>query len=233
MHITYEGSELVAPNIQTFFFRAETKPDYVAGQFIEITLPHKHVDQRGQKRWFTLSSSPSEELLAITTKCAGPSSTFKQTLFGLMPGVSVMISEPMGDFVLPKDNQLPLLFVAGGLGITPVRSMVKWLCDNNDRRDVTIIYRVSNKDDIAFIDLFESYGVKPKTILSQQTSDWPGIKGPLTADTILSLLPNIQEALIYVSGPELMVERLEEELKFKKIRPDKLVLDFFPGYPAI
>ena len=117
------------PVIRTFFFKSERPLRYVAGQFIELTLPHADPDDRGTRRWFTLSSAPSHELISITTKHAEKPSTFKQKLWSLEPGDTVDISEPMGDFVLPKDSTQPLVWIAGGLGITPFHSIVQWLQD--------------------------------------------------------------------------------------------------------
>src|SRR3989344_7668 len=131
-------------NVTTFWFKPERPLAYTAGQFIEMYLPHDNPDERGIKHWFTLSSSPTEELVSITTKLAGAkSSSFKKTLFALRPGVEIKIVEPMGDFVLPKDIGIPLIFVAGGMGITPFRSIIKWLSDRNEKRDITLLYAAS------------------------------------------------------------------------------------------
>ncbi len=232
MQATLVKIQPLAPNIKTFWFKAPRKPDYVAGQFIELLLPHNNADNRGQKHWFTLSSSPSEELLAITTKRASNrGSTFKQTLFSLKPGASVIVSEPMGDFVLPIDTAIPLLLVVGGLGVTPVRSMIKWLSDTNEQRDIQIIYSVREHTDAIFLDLFEHSGAKTEIILSHPAQEWTGRTGPLNADIILEHVADRAKTLVYVSGPEPMVEKLETELLAAGILPEKLVLDFFPGYP--
>src|SRR4051812_27426879 len=103
MQVTLDHSKDEAANIRTFFFKPESAVQYTAGQYIELTVPHDNPDERGTKHWFTLSSSPTDEFLTITTKFAGDkSSTFKKSLFGLEPGTKLHMSEPMGDFVLPK-----------------------------------------------------------------------------------------------------------------------------------
>jgi ferredoxin-NADP reductase len=84
MKITLDYTENIAKNIQTFWFKPDKPVRYVAGQFIELTLPHDNPDKRGIKRWFTLSSSPTEPLISITTKHAeNIVSSFKQNLFNL------------------------------------------------------------------------------------------------------------------------------------------------------
>ena len=68
MQIILDHTEDIAENIKTFWFVPKKPMDYIAGQFIEMTLPHDHPDERGQKHWFTLSSSPTEPLISITNK---------------------------------------------------------------------------------------------------------------------------------------------------------------------
>lgn len=225
--------EAVTDHIYTLWLKPERKPSYLAGQYVELYLPHKNADDRGEKRWFTLSSSPTEELLSITTKHYGdPVSSFKQALFALKPGAELNISEPMGDFVLPKDVTIPLVFVVGGIGVTPVRSIIKWLFDTNEKRDIRIIYAARRIEEVAFRDLFDSYGTSPEIVLSQADLTWVGRTGTITAELIMELAGKDERQLIYVSGPEPMTETLEKDLKNLGVASERLVLDFFPGYTS-
>lgn len=233
MRVNFDHSEEVAKGIKTFWFRPLHPMRYIAGQFVELQLPHPSADKRGQKRWFTLSSSPSEPLVSITTKLAPENgSTFKKTLASLRPGDEVTMSEAMGDYVLPKDPALPLVYVAGGIGITPVRSMVKWLVDTGEKRDIYIVYAARNLDEVAFRQLFESYGAKLDIVPAEAPAGWPGHAGRLSGQLLLQLIGRLNEQLIYLAGPEPMVEVLEKDLKRAGINKHKLILDFFPGYPA-
>jgi ferredoxin-NADP reductase len=213
-----------AANIISFWFEPEWSVSYLAGQFTELSLPHKYPDERGSKRWFTLSSSPTDALLiSITTKFAEKSSTFKTALKKLKPGAVVDMAEPMGDFVLPKDSQIPLVFVAGGIGITPFHSIVKWLNDIKQERDITFIYSVANKHEMVFQDLFEHYGLTRHLVVGER----------LTGQKILELVKPADDALIYTSGPEPMVEALQKQLEDLGIGKSRLVGDFFPGYTKV
>jgi ferredoxin-NADP reductase len=233
MQVHLDHTEETAQNIRTFWFKPGHPVHYQAGQYIEMLLPHEGADERGQKHWFTLSSSPSEKLLSITTKRAVDlMSTFKQTLFGLQPGAAITLSEPMGDFVLPKDTAIPLLFVVGGIGVTPVRSMVKWLADTDEKRTVQILYGARTLEEVAFRELFENYGAKLDIILSEQANNWSGRTGHISSELILEQAAQYNKPLIYVSGPEPMVETLEAQLLAGGADKSRLVLDFFPGYPA-
>lgn len=234
MYAILTRKELVARNIVTFWFKPETPLDYVAGQFTELYLPHSRPDERGQKHWFTISSSPTDELFSITTKFAiGRSSTFKQALRQLQPGTRLQFADPMGDFVLPKDRRIPLLFVAGSIGITPVRSIVQYLSDTGERRTVRLLYNVPREDELAFRELFESYDMNFIPILTQPSAGWNGQTGRIDAAYILQAAQDIPEALVYLSGPEPMVERLHAELQISGFPGRRLITDFFHGYRAV
>jgi len=234
MLVTFDHTIPIAENIISFNFKPSRAVRYTAGQFIELTLPHPHPDKRGQKHWFTLSSSPSEEFLTITTKFPAqpPTSTFKQTLKALKPGQEVMMADPMGDFVLPKDPKTPLVFIAGGIGVTPMRSMLKWLVDNQEKRPIKLLYSARVMEEVAFKDVFEAYGLEPTYILDQPPANWKGETGRLTADKILELAPDQPNQLYYLSGPEPMVEALINDLK-TKVPKNRLVGDYFPNYGGI
>jgi len=105
-----------ATNITTFWFKPEQPIDYIAGQYVEMWLPHDQPDSLGSRRWFTLSSSPTDApLVSITTKLSGQSSSFKKALTRLSNGDRVNLTDGMGDFVLPKQTDRQLIFVAGGI----------------------------------------------------------------------------------------------------------------------
>lgn len=222
MKVTLDHVDDLTADIKMLWFKPEKPIRYIAGQFTELKLPHEGVDERGDKRWFTLSSSPSEPLLAITTRNShDKASSFKKQLFSLKPGVELNFAEPMGDFVLPKDRTIPLVFVAGGIGITPMRSMIKWLIDTNDKRDIRLLYGVRHESDAVFVHLFKEYGVTVQVTAEH-----------LTADRIGSFADKLPGKLIFLSGPEPMTETLVKDLQNLGISNKRLVTDYFPGYDA-
>ncbi|MGI9027832.1 MAG: FAD-dependent oxidoreductase [Candidatus Saccharimonadales bacterium] len=234
MHVTFDHIDEIADNIKMFWFRPERPVRYIAGQFIELRIPHDDKDKRGDKRWFTLSSSPSEDLVAITTKIAlKDGSTFKQALLGLKSDSRVTMTDAMGDFVLPKDESIPLVFVAGGIGVTPVRSMIKFLHDSAEKRNITLIYAARSEDELAFTDLFNKSNLKFIPVIGQPSTGWKGEAGRVNADRILELAGDYEDKYIYLSGPEPMTESLYKELKGLGVNKKHLVTDYFPGYTDI
>ncbi|HSX27673.1 MAG TPA: FAD-dependent oxidoreductase [Patescibacteria group bacterium] len=223
MKATFDHRQHETDNIYTFWFKPKEPIKYIAGQFTEIKLPHPKTDDRGDKRWFTLSSSPTDKLLSITTKFAEEkSSSFKKTLFALKPGTELNLADPMGDFVLPKDKSRPLLFVAGGMGITPYHSIIKWLKDNNEKRHIQLIYAVSKPEYRVFDSLFEDYSLKYTPIL-----------GSLDLEMILKIAKEDAEKLVYISGPEPLIEDLVKGIEKAGVPKHQLVTDYFPGYKTV
>lgn len=234
MTITFDHSEDVAANIATFYFKPEKPVDYTAGQFVEWTLPHVHPDNRGIKRWFTLSSSPTDGLISLTTRITDKNgSSFKKALRNLQPGNEMIISDAMGDFVLPKLIQTPLLFVAGGIGITPFHSILAWLAATDEKRPIKLIHGVHTEEDIIFQDTFDKAGQHATIVVSEPSSAWGGERGRLSAELILGIEKSSEDTLIYLSGPEPMVEQLEKELLAAGIKKHQLVLDSFPNYTEV
>lgn len=222
-----------ADNIRTFRFKTESNYIYTAGQFAEWTLKHDEPDNRGTKRWFTLSSSPKDDFISLTTKFdRDKSSSFKKALREMLLGDEIEVSQPMGDFVLPKIIQTPLIFVAGGIGITPFHSILTWLNQTDENRNIRMLYAVNSEDEIVFEDTFKKSNQHVTITVNNPSSSWGGERGYLTAETILGLEQPDENSLVFVSGPEPMVEKLEKDLRSKGLASKQLVLDFFPNYKS-
>jgi ferredoxin-NADP reductase len=207
-HIETQGD-----NVVSFWLRPEHTIHFIAGQYIELYLPHDHMDSRGSRRWFTISSSPDDELIALTTGFPAKPSSFKQQLRVLPPGAQVIVSDPLGDFVLLKDRSVPLVFIAAGTGSTPYASMIKWLITHNETRQIELIYAASNPDAFLFNDLWEAYEPLHVTrMISSAHGAWHEHIGHLNATMVLKAIEHLTESAIYLAGPQSLIEPLYEEL---------------------
>ncbi len=234
MNVTLDHIEDIALHIKTFWFKSDEPIRFVAGQFTAIQLALERPDERGTRHWFTISSAPTEPLLGITTKFTpAKGSTFKHALQALRPGDKLNLLNPMGDFVLPQDKTIPLIFIAGGIGITPPRSIIKWLQDTGEQRKVHLVYSVRSVEEMAYRDLFESYPLRFTPIVTQPDASWRGETGLLTAKKILALAGDDPRTLMYLSGPEPMVETFVTDLLALGFPRHRLVTDYFPGYKTI
>src|SRR4030066_1062256 len=138
-------------DVTSFYFKPHVAVKWTAGQYMQFTLPHDNPDDRGTSRFFTISSAPFEENIMITTRFAGDaSSTFKKVLLKMEIGQNIYALMPQGEFLI-KDFAKSYVFIAGGIGITPFRSIIFDLDFNKQLRNMDIFLLYSNRNnDIAF-----------------------------------------------------------------------------------
>lgn len=223
--VVYDHKQVITPTITAFYFKPNSKLQYLAGQYVELKIPGEIASSIGDNRWFTLSSAPTEKLLSISTRLRQPLSEFKTHLVNMSEGEELTMSEPIGDFVLPKDPNIPLVFITGGIGITPVRSIVKWLIDTKQKRSITLFYFVRGDSEIAYKDLLNSYPMNFKTMVTGSNK--------INIDEELSLIKkSSSESLFFISGPEPMVEDMADKVN-QKFDRSQIIMDYFPGYTSI
>lgn len=220
----------------SFIFEKQKNFNFIPGQYMEWTLPLKTADSRGNRRYFSLSSSPTEKEVAITVKFYNPSSTYKKELLSFQNKKRITASQVSGDFILPNNLNVPMVFIAGGVGITPFRSMIKYIIDKNLKSDIVLIYSNRAEDEILFQDIFkaaEKNGIKTVYCLTDETNipkNWQGIKGHINEEAIRKTVSDYKKRMYYISGPQLMVRNFEKMLIGMGISKNKIKTDFFPGY---
>ncbi len=236
LKLTLKETNQLAPMIREFVFQNSSKINFRPGQYLEWTLPHTGVDDRGNRRYFTISSSPTEQDIRLTIKIAPRSSTFKQKLLDMTPGSLLYASQLSGDFVLPADPTQKLVFIAGGIGITPFRSMIRYLVDRREKRDITLFYAVSSADEYVFQDLWQAarlVGVKTVPILTQAKtipSKWEGEIGYISAEILDAEVPDYRSRLFFLSGPNVMVNAYKKLLLSLGVSRRQIKTDYFPGF---
>ncbi len=232
--LTLKERKEIAKNIIKFTFTPSAPLRFTAGQYLEWTLPHSHVDDRGVRRYFTIASPPTEDTISLITKFATDrSSTFKSALHDFKPGDTLVASHLEGDFIMPTDAALPMVFIAGGIGVTPFHSMIQWLVDSNEQRDIALLYSARTSSEFIAQDLFaraEALGVKTTYTISDDDPAWKGPKGKIDEAFIKQYVPDWQKRLFYVSGPEPMVHAFMDMLFAMGVPKDNLKHDDFPGY---
>ena len=224
----------ISEQVYNFVFIPEKKFDYKAGQYMEWTLPHVALDGRGNRRAFTLASSPTEDTVQLGVKFYNPSSTFKYELSQMKKGDSIYGSQLSGSFTLDQKYHKKLVFIAGGIGVTPFRSMVKYITDMGLSTDIYVLYIVSKPEELAYIREFQTAqnnGVRFVPILSDMTRTVPGIiNGDVDQALIEKIVPDYQERLFYISGPNAMVQTTKKTLRHMNVQRTHIKTDYFSGY---
>ncbi len=226
----------IASSIWEFIFESTRPVSFVPGQYLEWSLPHSHTDSRGNRRYFTIASSPSEKRIKLAVKIPEKPSSFKNALLKLKQGSEIYATNLEGEFILDKDTKTEYAFIAGGIGITPFRSIIKYMVDKNLTFPITLFYIAKDTKEFAYKDLFkkaEAFGVKTIYVVSDNPpKDWKGETGRLNMDIIKKYVPDFLSNLFYISGPQPMVMAYEDLLQEIGKGKIKYKADFFPGYEA-
>jgi len=231
-----KGKNQLAPTVTELVFQPDRPVNFQPGQYLEWTLPHRKPDTRGNRRYFTIASSPTEPTLRLGSKFYDRPSTFKQALQTLSPGAKVLAGQLAGDFVLPKDKSQKLVFIAGGIGITPFRSMLQFLLDKKQPRPITLFYSNRSASDVVYQEVLDQavqqLGIKVVYTLTDPNvpTDWHGRTGLVNAAMIKQEVPDYQQSTFYLSGPHSMVTAFEQTLKQIGLPGHQIKTDFFPGF---
>jgi ferredoxin-NADP reductase/Na+-translocating ferredoxin:NAD+ oxidoreductase RnfD subunit len=228
--------KLLAANTFEFVFSPDRRFAYEPGQYLEWTLDHSPQDSRGMRRYFTIASSPTEEQLRLAVRFSNPGSSFKRSLTSLPSGQYLTAGQLAGDFTLPGDPAKKLVFVAGGIGVTPFRSMIKYLIDRGELRDIVIFYANKTEAEIAYRDILAAarreLNIKTYYLLTEglpRNNNDDILVGYLTPDLFAALVPDWKERYFYLSGPQAMVDNYRRMLKKMGAKNDKIKTDYFPG----
>ncbi|MBI4188687.1 MAG: FAD-dependent oxidoreductase [Chloroflexi bacterium] len=221
------------PAIKTFrFYTNDRNVRYQAGQYFFVTI---RIGNSEAVHHFTISSSPTEKGYLDFTKRI-TASEYSVALDAMKPGDWVRLRGAEGDFILPRKPG-KLAFISGGIGITPLRSMLQYICDLKLDYDVVLIYGNNNWEDIAFREELNGMAaarpnIRVEYVLSGPDFPlgWKGKRGFISKEIVTELIPDYKERIFYTSGPMKMVFSLEEQLKSLKIPTKQIKRDYFPGY---
>lgn len=222
----------VGNNIYEYHFQTPYPISHTAGQFFEWTLPHQNPDNRGIRRYLTISSAPHDSHISFAVKHVPKQSTWKQALEHMKPGDPMYVTQLSGDFSAtdPKERSV---WIAGGIGITPYMSMIRDAVQSKKHLNATLLYCNTSESDIAFADEIAQGGThglsvihflveRPRSLLVHEV-------GFITPIHIQSHVQDWQHATFYISGPPGMVASYEHMLLSMGVPSRKIITDYFPG----
>ena len=223
----------IGKDIIEFVFERPADFSFQSGQHIVLRLPElQFPDKKGPTRIFTIASSESEKELKITTRQTN--SGFKKTL-SQMRGKKVVIMGPKGKMVL--NGSEPVVFIAGGIGITPFISMVKTAVEKNADQKMVLFYSNKTKQNIAYHDFFTQCSetknvnlVYVPTITGEADSDWTGEYGRINSGFFEKYITKLDDYKFYVCGSPSMVDQMKKELEEYGVDSGCIFSESFFGY---
>lgn len=193
----------------TLKLKPNKKLNFKAGQFCFLRL---NKDRLFARHPFSLSSSPDDDTLDFTIKLAG---RFTKIASKLKKGEEVMVDGPFGVFT-SEDDEDDLVFIAGGVGITPFMSMIRYYSGFDKKKNITLFYGCREKKDIIFKDKLDkikgSWLKRFYTLSREKNLPKDCVKGYVDKDLIIKNVKNLKDSTFYICGPELMKDKIVKTL---------------------
>ncbi|HEV8099684.1 MAG TPA: FAD-dependent oxidoreductase [Gaiellaceae bacterium] len=236
MHATVKETREVAKGTLLVVFDLQGEEvDFRAGQYFWVELPDRgHEDEKGLRRHISVVTSPTERgVLGLCTRVRD--TAFKNTLAELEVGDEVDVEQPKGDYVLPEDTSPHYVFVAGGIGITVFRSMLRYIADTGESYRVTLVYSNRDRASTPFLDeLQELERTLPgfQLVLTMTQDDgWEGETRYVSAELLSDHLEGeLGDHTYLVAGPPAMVEAVTGQLSAAGVPDERVLPDRFSGY---
>ena len=225
----------IAEDTLAFWFHPEKPVRFLAGQFGDFTLTKpRYTDAKRNTRAFSFASPPERDDIMIATRMRD--SAFKRSLAELPIGAAVEFDGPMGGFTLRKDPARPAIFLVGGIGITPVRSIVEQVIRQKARRQISVFYSNTTHARMAFLDDFENWRAdNPNlnfvpTLTDESPGAWPFETGLRGQQMLSRHVADLHAPVYYTVGPPAMVAAMKKMLD--EIGVDELHIksEDFAGY---
>jgi ferredoxin-NADP reductase len=208
--------------------------DFTPGQYFWVELVDPpYNDDRGPRRHISVVTSPTEgDVLGLCTRLRD--TAFKRSLAELEVGAPIEVEEPKGDFLLPEDTEPHYVFIAGGIGITVFRCMLRYIADTHSPHRVTLVYTNRDRESTAFLDELQELErqIPGFELVATMTGDpeWEGETRRVDAEFLETKLGDLNDHIYLLAGPPPMVEGVVEELKQANVPEDQIRPDRFSGY---
>lgn len=229
-------TEQVAEGTLAFHFERPAGFQFKAGQFVNVTLVEPpETDAEGNSRSFSMASAPFETDLIVATRIRD--TAFKRVLKAMPTGSEVSIAGPFGSFTL-RQNSRPAVFLAGGIGITPFRSMLLQAARERLSRRLFLFYSNRRPEDAPFLDELLGFEAKTDgfrvigtmTDIQKSRRAWQGETGYINGAMLTKYVGDLAAPIYYSAGPPGLVAAMQKMLSEAGVGEDDIVTEEFPGY---
>jgi ferredoxin-NADP reductase len=230
-----EKREVAKGTLMVVFDLRGEEVDFIPGQYFWVELlDPPYDDERGPRRHISVVTSPTERgVLGLATRLRD--SAFKRALAELEVGDEVEVEEPKGNFLLPPETHREYVFVAGGIGITVFRSMLRYIRDKSLPYRVTLVYSNRDRESAAFLDELAEFetDIPDLRVVLTMTQDpgWDGESRYIGPELLRDLLGDDLARYVYlVAGPPAMVEGVAESIQAAGVSEEQILASRFAGY---
>jgi len=228
-----ETREVAQGTLLVVFDLQGEEVDFRPGQYFWVELPNRgYEDEKGLRRHISVVTSPTERgVLGLCTRLRD--TAFKKTLAELQVGDEVEVEQPKGDWVLPEDTSPHYVFVAGGIGITVFRCMLRYIADTGEPYRVTLVYSNRDRAGTPFLDELQALTLPDFQLVLTMTEDegWEGESRYVSAELLSDHLDGeLADHTYLVAGPPAMVEAVTGQLSAAGVPDDQVLPDRFSGY---
>ena len=248
--------EEVAEGTMAFYFEKPENFEFIAGQYVTVSLINPpETDDEGNSRFFSIASAPNENHLMVATRMRD--TAFKRVLKNLPVGSEVKITGPDGSFYLPKDASNPTVFLIGGIGVTPVFSILKNAAYKKLPHRLFLFYSNKRPEDAAFLEELQNLEkennnfkliatmtaptARPdrsggesrspdQSIGKKSKQAWLGETGFINKEMLQKYIGNLNSPIYYMSGPPAMVKAMRELAEKMGASDDNIIFEEFAGY---
>lgn len=231
-----EKKEIAAGTV-AFYFEKPADFRFSPGQYLVLSLiDPPETDAEGNDRTFSIASAPFEEWLIVATRMRD--TAFKRVLRTLPVGAEINMRGPFGSFVLDHRSTRPAVFLVGGIGITPVRSIVLQTIRDKLSRPLYLFYSNRRPEDAAFLEEIQGAGktninyefIGTMTEMAKSRQPWRGETGFISREMIARYVKDFSEPIYYVVGPPGMVMAMRNILSQARVNGDNVRTEEFAGY---
>jgi ferredoxin-NADP reductase len=220
-----------------FYFEKPEEFEFEAGQFFNFTLLSPgETDLEGNTRALSIASAPHERNLMVAMRLR--TTAFKRTLNSLPLGSELLLQGPFGWMTLPRNSTRPAVLLAGGIGITPFRSLVRSEAESLSARRILLFYSVRVPEEAAFLEELremEQYNRRYKLICTvtqpeKSRMSWQGETGRISTELLSKWIPDLSVPIYYIAGPPGMVTGVRQMLIGLGVAEEDIRAEEFYGY---
>lgn len=229
--------QIVAEGTMAFIFEKPKDFTFKAGQFGDFTLLNpEETDEEGNTRAFSLTNPSYANDLMVATRMRD--TAFKRVLKTLPIGTELKLDAPYGSFTLHNNKAIPAVFLTGGIGITPVRSIVTQATKDKLPHQIYLFYSNNRPEDTAFLEELKSLEkrnsyykfISTMTAMEKSKQPWTGEKGFINREMLEKYIKDLTTPIYYISGPATMVAAMRKMLNEADINDDNIRTEEFSGY---